>query len=113
MHEGRRRDGLDEFNSVCGERAGGDEVFLEIGELRGRWFGAEEQQVGDVLERRVLREIRNAVAAIEQASLLDGTDGAVAGGDAFQAFFRFNGRSAHSSSPAIKKVDYSWRVGLG
>jgi len=46
---------------------------------------ADQQQVGDLLERGVLGEIGDLVAAVDQLGLVDRADGGVAGGLAGEA----------------------------
>ena len=75
---------LERLDRLRRERTVGDQfVFEESALLSGRLV-AVEQEVGDILEAGVLGQVVDLVAAVDQCTLLDGTDGGIAGNNTFE-----------------------------
>ena len=76
---------MQEVDHLSRQGAVGDQLILEEPKLIARGLVPDQQQKGDLLERRVLRQVMDLVPAVDQRPLLDGADRGVARDDALES----------------------------
>ena len=79
------RDARDGVAHACGDRAHRSDLGLEGAKFGRRRLVADEEEVRHLLEGRVLGEVRDLVAAVDELGLGDGADRGVADGLAGEA----------------------------